>query len=73
MLQGFCVIYWLDFPLPKLPFVGFLERGELKKNFGVGSVYLRAKKKRVALRPTGWSFSDVLSEGQHSTDSSGIQ
>ncbi len=46
---------WCDFlvgfPLPNLPFVAFLERGELKKNFGVGSIYLRAKEKRVTSRP----------------------
>ncbi len=45
---------WCDFlvgfPLPNLPFVAFLERGELKKNFGVGSIYLRAKQKQVRAR-----------------------
>lgn len=40
----------VGFPLPNLPFVAFLERGELKKNFGVGSIYLRAKQKQVRAR-----------------------
>lgn len=57
----------------KLPFVGFCERGELKKNLQVGSIYLRAKEKRVDLRPTESPWIWLLTEGHHCADSSGMQ
>ena len=51
VLQGLRVFFEGFFTLRPLPFVWFLKRGELKKNLQVGSIYLRAKKKRVTSSP----------------------
>ena len=56
VLKGFRVFFEGFFTLRKLPIVGFLKRGELKKNLQVGSIYLRAKEKRVTSRPVFLSF-----------------
>ena len=64
VLQGFhafCVVFFL---YRKLPFVGFFKGGELKKNLQVGSIYLRAKKKRVNPRPVLLSFFSPRQQAQ---------
>ena len=56
VLQRLRVFFEGFFNLRPLPFVWFWKRGELKKNLQVGSIYLRAKKKRVNPRPVFLSF-----------------
>jgi len=64
VLQGFHAFFVVFFLFRMLPFVGFLEGGELKKNLQVGSIYLRAKKKRVNLRPVLLSFFSPRQQAQ---------
>lgn len=56
VFQGLSVFFEGFFTLRPLPFVWFLKGGELKKNLQVGSIYLRAKEKRVTSRPVFFSF-----------------